>query len=215
MFYSQKLYQDQLGSCTETIHSSGCYITSFCNLLQYLGVATIDPPTLNKLNFYTAGCLFDSQAAATHFGMSYVRTTEDPNVPCIIETNYYANIGYPQHFVLFNPQDNQIVDPLDSGLNEPNWKPNKYPIISYRVFTEIMQTYANLGKPLTPTETSPNLAISEIPPINVSPTPEQPSTGQILPQNSVPDRQSLIDEANKWGNLWEAIVMWIKNLFKK
>jgi hypothetical protein len=61
--------------------------------------------------------------------MTYERTTTNPGITCIAETNHYAP-SVPQHFYILL-EDGNILDPLD--LN-PRPKKNPYNIVSYRVF---------------------------------------------------------------------------------
>ena len=131
--YSQKdpKWKDiKLGSCKDTIGQSGCFITSFCNLLN-------DGTTPKKLNtylkdksLYESGCMFNASHTAQYFRMTYEKTTKKPDIDCIFETDHYKSKGVPQHFCLIRP-DGKIIDPLDLY---PDWKDNPYKIISYRVF---------------------------------------------------------------------------------
>ena len=71
-----------------------------------------------------------SECAAKSLGLGYAgKTTSPPNFPCIAETDFYKNKGYPQHFFVYLP-NGEIHDPLLS------YGPtvNNYPIVSYRLF---------------------------------------------------------------------------------
>jgi hypothetical protein len=130
-YHSQKSYPNiQLGTCKDTIAKSGCFITSFCNLLKKLQIAKITPPELNKKAFPNGGCLLNAAYVAKLYGMDYEKTTKKPKGVCIAETDHYKKKGVPQHFFLWN--DGKIIDPLDE---KPSWKKNPYHIVSYRVFT--------------------------------------------------------------------------------
>ncbi|HCW06220.1 MAG TPA: hypothetical protein DGG95_02520 [Cytophagales bacterium] len=132
--YSQKNYPQKLGTCSCTIKSDGCFLTSYCNLLHEFGTE-ITPPEFNKIAFPKGGCLANASYWAKLYNLSYEKVFKDPGTLCIIETNFYANKGVPQHFCLF--KKGMRVDPLDL---DPNWELNTYPVVSYRVFKTMQET---------------------------------------------------------------------------
>lgn len=135
MSYSQTSYTEKLGTCTNTIKSHGCFITSICNLREYYEKKLITPAELNKIctskGFYVQGCSLVAPSVAKYFGVTYERTIKAPDVVCIAETNHYAKVGVPQHFFVFNPKTGERLDPLDK---DPQWESNNYKIVSYRIF---------------------------------------------------------------------------------
>lgn len=175
--YSQKSFPQKLGKCKVSIKSQGCYLVSFCNLLNELKISKINPLELNEYliikDGYSNGCLFNSSKIAKLFNLTYEKIFKDPGTICIIETDFWKPKGVPQHFVLF--RQGMIADPLD--LN-PKWKLNVYPIVSYRVF-----------KPLH---------AHKIPePIDVPPEPEKPVAPPPDAPQSVPSDTVQIHEAEK------------------
>ena len=134
MFYSQKSYPNtKLGTCSDTIAQSGCFMTSFCNLLHELGIAEIDPIVFNKKAFPNGGCMANAGSWANLYNLQYLKSAIKPSLApaCIAETDHWKSVGVPQHFFLWRP-DGKIVDPLDA---KPDWKENtKYGIVSYRLF---------------------------------------------------------------------------------
>jgi hypothetical protein len=78
-FYSQKAYTEKLGSCSDTIKSSGCLITSFSNFLKTMLLKDVSPPEINilckKMGYYNNGCLLNLGALANHFGFKYTKMT--------------------------------------------------------------------------------------------------------------------------------------------
>ncbi len=131
MYYSQKDYPNvKLGTCADTIAQSGCFLTSFCNVLQELKVAMITPEDFNKEAFPTSGCMANASIWASMFGLLYTKLYASPERLCIIETDHYKPAGVPQHFCMW--KDGMIIDPLD---HNPQWKKNPYHVVSYRVFT--------------------------------------------------------------------------------
>ena len=134
MFYSQKSYPNtKLGTCSDSISQSGCFMTSFCNLLHELGIAEIDPIAFNKKAFPNGGCMANATNWASLYNLQYLKSTIKPSLApaCIAETDHWKSVGVPQHFFLWRP-DGKIVDPLDT---KPDWKENtKYGIVSYRLF---------------------------------------------------------------------------------
>jgi len=134
--YSQKKYTDKLGSCSATIKSSGCYITSLCNLNEILNfMGKINPSEMNKLciryGFYSNGCMLNSIALTKFLKLNYEKSMQKPKNLCIAETDHYKNLGVPQHFFLYNSKTNEKVDPLDM---DPAWRTNNYHIVSYRIY---------------------------------------------------------------------------------
>ena len=160
-YFSQKdpvWKNTKLGTCTTTIGSSGCFITSFCNLLKKFDIIKIEPDDFNDLCmrkcWYTNGCMFQPDKAARYFDMSYEKKYTYKGV-CICETNFYKKLGFSQHFFLYDTDKKKRLDPLDL---EPSWEDNNYPIVSYRVFTkikpvevaEIPETHPSIPEPQTP-----------------------------------------------------------------
>ena len=140
MMYSQSAYPTTpLGSCSVTIKQDGCFMVSFCNLGNQMGWFNFDPIALNNLfkhnGGFVSGCSLNCPGVANAFKLNYVKQTTVPDVMCIIETDAYTKLGFPQHFCLWRP-DGKIVDPLN--LN-PDWHTNNYHIVSYRIFTPIKQ----------------------------------------------------------------------------
>ena len=150
-FYSQKKYNDVLGSCRDTIKSSGCFLTSLCNLNLYLKFYKIvNPAELNDIfttnNIWVQGCLISGPKIASFFNLEYSKKTSS-DMLSICETDAYKKVGVPQHFFLYDPEKKERVDPLDLT---PQWEPNTYNIVSYRIFktmqpeVETMQTEPKL-----------------------------------------------------------------------
>ena len=136
--YSQKDYNQRLGTCGVTIASDGCFLVCLSML------AEIDPPTSNDLlknGGYARGCLIVQDKACEILGLvSKGRTTTDQYTLCIAETNYYKSSGYNQHFFIYN--NGMIIDPLDKN---PGWKDNKYKnnMVSYRLISKPNTMYKN------------------------------------------------------------------------
>lgn len=154
MFYTQKGNTAKLGTCSDTIEKSGCFITAIANFMKFENSKTGYTPTeLNDIckreGFYTNGCMLNAAALADYLGYEYSKQSTDPNCICIAETNAFKVQGVPQHFFLFNPMANRKVDSLDAN---PQWKDNYYNIVSYRVFKlkskETMATTEKLKKAL-------------------------------------------------------------------
>ena len=152
-FYSQKSYPDvKLGTCSDSIDKSGCFLTSFVNLLGELGVKETDPVAFNKIAFPNGGCLANASYWASLYNLTYLKTTSKPLKVCIAETDYWKAVA-PQHFFLWRP-DGMIVDPLD--LN-PDWKKNtRYGIVSYRIF-EPQKSSVPIKQPDTTSDTTPKV----------------------------------------------------------
>ena len=131
MYYSQKDYPKvKLGTCSCSIADDGCFLTSFCNVLQELKVAQINPEYFNRKAFPAGGCMANAAYWASLYDMYYVKTTVTPRGVCIIETDHFASAGFPQHFCMW--KDGMIIDPLD---HDPQWKKNPYHVVSCRIFT--------------------------------------------------------------------------------
>lgn len=123
--YKQTDYNDKLGTCSDTIAQSGCFITCLAML------AEIPPPEVNRLLIdnrgYKSGCLVDSLRASEILKLPYYGISNNkPNYTCIAETNYYAP-KVPQHFFIVTKEGKKI-DPLGKNID--------YPIVSYRLFRE-------------------------------------------------------------------------------
>ena len=141
--YSQKnkgYEKIKLGTCTKTMRSHGCFAVTLGNM------ASIDPIEVNRLlttqGGYSQGCLMNSEKAAQILGLIYEgKTKTKPRFICVAETDHYKQSGYKQHFFVFAPQGtvsdlgDYILDPLDDPYSIA-WKPNKYNIVSYRLFRE-------------------------------------------------------------------------------
>ena len=127
--YSQKWYNDQLGTCDNTIKTDGCFLVCLSMLSE------ISPPTANRMlkdeGGYWAGCMIWSTKAAPILGLDYKPTVyRDPGVLCVAETDHYKNQGFGQHFFIY--ENGKRVDPLDTA---PKWETNTYHIVSYRLFS--------------------------------------------------------------------------------
>ena len=198
-YYSQKSYPHvNLGLCNVSIAQDGCFLTSFCNLLHELGIIEIDPIEFNKIAFHSGGCMANAPEWAKMYNLLYEKTTRIPDKICIIETNAFKDLGFPQHFCLYNPKTKKRVDPLD--LN-PEWETNTYNIVSYRVFTPPDPKVEEVVPVPTPTPES----VVETPPEPISPTPE----------NSAPDYQTLTDPKNQYKEMVDSLKSLIIYLIKK
>lgn len=125
-YFKQTDYSQKLGYCTDTIAQSGCFLCSLSML------ANIDPLEANeklKQKGYVQGCLIVDSLAGESLGLEYNGNSNDqPDYPTIAETDYYSNVGVPQHFfVIFT--DGTINDPLGGER-----VPNKYNIVKYHLF---------------------------------------------------------------------------------
>ena len=110
-----------------TMKSIGCYVTSICMLVERSPDLVL--PVLNEAECFTdEGALLNEKAAQV-LDMVYSKVFENPHKRCICETNYYAKLGYPQHFFVWLNQGQFICDPLDGII-----KINKYSIVSYRLW---------------------------------------------------------------------------------
>ena len=129
--YSQKTNawsNECMGHSQEKIGPSGCFLTS-------LGMLSDRDPSITNAILTASDCINSqgmmiSECAAKSLGLGYAgKTTSPPNFPCIAETDFYKNKGYPQHFFVYLP-NGEIHDPLLS------YGPtvNNYPIVSYRLF---------------------------------------------------------------------------------
>lgn len=115
--YSQKSYKDKLGTCSETIATSGCLLTSCTNLFPRLIDFSMNPKELNayckKNGLYFNGCMLNSDGLAKKFKLTYTKTTKKSKITCIAETDHYKASGFPQHFFMYDPKTDMIIDPLD------------------------------------------------------------------------------------------------------
>ena len=219
-YFSQKSYPNvKLGTCTDSISSSGCKIVSLGNFIGK------DPVEINNIliknNGYTSGCLVNDQKVAPLLGLQFIgKTTAAPDFECLMETNHFAP-SVPQHFCLWRP-DGWIVDPLDKN---PTWKKNPYHIVSFRMFRfttkpDSLEEY--LEKPLP--EITPNLPLGggEKPSVVSSTNPaietilatenatESSTTTYSIPirVNNTPQRKYYLREVVQ--EIWR----WIKIIFK-
>jgi hypothetical protein len=148
--YKQTDYQDQLGTCNDTIARSGCFITSLAMLCGKT------PPEVNNIlrdnSGYSNGCMVNSDAAAKLLNLEYNgKSTTKPNYTCIAETNYYTP-KVPQHFFVVQP-DGKIIDPLGKGI--------KYPIVSYRLFKGVDMSEQAIKNALTYQRERNNLSTTD------------------------------------------------------
>ena len=144
-FYSQKNTRwrwQKLGTCRVNLGQAGCFVVSLANLadtklkhprtgeMAEANPSLVDWVATNK-HLYVAGCLVHSKRFAELLDLEYNgKVFRRPSYPCIAETDHYRKQGYPQHFFIMYP-DGEIIDPLDYF---PKKKPNKYHIVSYRLF---------------------------------------------------------------------------------
>jgi len=143
-YYSQKSPRwrwQKLGRCKQNIGQVGCFVTSLANLADTKlrtprGMIVEAHPGIvdwvaTVKGLYVRRCLVNSKKFAKLLGLEYNgRSKKRPNYPCIAETDHYRRYGVPQHFFVIFP-DGDIIDPLDYF---PKKKPNKYRIVSYRLF---------------------------------------------------------------------------------
>lgn len=131
-FYSQTNYNDQLGTGKYTIKQAGCKLTCVADMVD------IPPDQLNQI-FKDNGVYADNtgnlsdQAIANFFKdkLEYDGyTTQNPNHFCMVETNFYSNKGYPQHFFLLL-DDGMIYDPLLETESTNHYENN---MVSFRLF---------------------------------------------------------------------------------
>jgi len=118
-----------IGKTKFKLKDYGCYVVSLAMLLKER------PDTLLKL-LNSKGCFnsegaLDNFAAANAIKRRYTYSHSDPKKLCIMETDYYKKKGYPQHFVLWLAENNEIVDPLTGEQIVC-----KYPAVSFRLFEE-------------------------------------------------------------------------------
>jgi hypothetical protein len=109
-------YNDQLGTCSETIGSAGCAITSIAMIFKYYGVQT-DPGDMNNWlkqnNGYASGCLVYWSVATGRSGgtVQWAGQYDYTSIPADLNRiNSELNAGYPviaevrlsssQHFVV-------------------------------------------------------------------------------------------------------------------
>lgn len=129
--YRQYDYTEHLGVCgNETIRSAGCFVTSLANLCGKL------PPEVNLILgkggcFTSCNMLIYKEKASKLLGIEYDGiTNKKPNYICIAETK---DTKAPQHFFVYNPETDEMNDPISSVRG---WEDNKYNIVSYRLFKE-------------------------------------------------------------------------------
>lgn len=163
----------KLGTGNLNLGQAGCLIVSYCNLLVELDIIKLTPEDLNDLcirkGFYSNGDMLILPKLAEYFKLTYKKQIE-PSELCILETDYYKNKGVPQHFTLY--RNRKIIDPLDLPCN---WKSNKYPAVSYRVFTRLSTP------PLTPIPTEPEKPVLDAltTPTNDTKPPQEVEGGLI------------------------------------
>jgi len=123
-------WKDQkLGACSDTIGTSGCFITSLAMMSDKLPNEVND--ILKNKGGYSNGCLVNPAKAAELLGLEYYGISQTkPPYDCICETTYYAP-KVPQHFFVLL-KDGTILNPLNVDV--------KYPIKSYRLFKAKEQT---------------------------------------------------------------------------
>ncbi len=215
-----------LGFSKTKIGTAGCFITSISNLLAYNG-ETKTPSEINdiakKCGAFT-GDMLNAGILAKALGYGYVKAIKPPVSNCIVETNYYAKMGFSQHFVFFNPRNGKRVDPLDLS---PGFEPNNYPIISYRLFLKLEQKIqtpdlVSIPEKIVTKIQTPEPTISEsntvTPPKLVEPTVTAPDAPQTTPQLTDKEIQRQIAEIIE-GNLelpwWRKILLLISKLIIK
>lgn len=131
MFYSQLDFPNvYLGFSTKsTLKGYGCIVVSFANALGK------DPAEMNKW-LKENGCFLNEEGKkgwlvfdriAKALGTSYKKIFTLPSEICLAET---YDTSAPQHFFLYNPQSDTMVDPL---VDNPNWEKCTYNIKSFRV----------------------------------------------------------------------------------
>lgn len=217
MYYSQHTHgykSIKLGTCTDSLWSSSCFLTSFCNLGKELEWFDYTPVAMNKIfiqnKLFSNGCMLVCPAVATYFKKTYQKLTEDPLEICIAETDHYKSNGFPQHFFVF--EKGMILDPLDT---DPKWKKNTYHIVSYRLFKQAkVVNPVNTTKPLEvkAVDTTSTVKVVIVPkedtatPAVESPkTPQNASTSPVTPE--VP-----IDVPPEEVEVWNQIINFILKL---
>ena len=121
--------KEKLGHTNLTIGGYGCLLTC---------ISMLDgrcPKELNQI-FSSGNCFRDDGLiiwvnVEKTLNKTYSHVISTDYLPCIAETNYYKNKGYPQHFFVIHKiglNSIEIADPLDGQL-----KVNKYPIVSFRI----------------------------------------------------------------------------------
>ena len=185
-FFSQKdprWKNEKLGTCSDTLGQSSCFITALCNLALNLNTSDKTPSELNKWLIkkggYSNGCLLNSAKGAEGVGLVLKEKTKiDPKHICICETDHYKSKGVPQHFFVYS--DKMVLDSLDLKLE---WKKNPYIIVSYRVF--------NVKAPKVPLspENAPNEGITPVEPI-----PQEVDVVNNQPQEQIMQIQNSFDK---------------------
>jgi len=186
--YSQKdekWAELKLGKTSLKMKDSGCFVVSLASMLEQSPGITLE--ALNRGECFNEQGMLLSDKAVSILKMRYKGKTKnqppDKDLPCIAETNYYEDKGYPQHFFVF--MGKQIMDPLDGKT-----KANLYPIVSYRLF-KVKKVELETVYPARPPEP------------DISPIAEA--------EDKLKELSSVIDKAaraeSKKLTLWE----WIKN----
>ena len=138
-FFSQLDYGHVfLGNSTvSTLAGYGCIVVSIENgtgaessptemneFLKRSNCFSTEPNKKGWLNFW---------AVASAFNTTYEKTTTKPSQICLVET---SDTNTLQHFFLYDPATDEMVDPLD---REPEWRKRTYNIVSYRVLDGLFQ----------------------------------------------------------------------------
>lgn len=216
-FYSQKSYPNvNLGTCKDSIKTSGCAITTCCNLFPRIIDFDMTPPELNdfckKNGVYVSGCALVMPTLSSKLGMEYKKTTNKPDVVCMAETDHWKSYGVPQHFFMLKP-DNSIIDPLDTN---PDWKKNPYNVVSYRVYNapakpkKELKIEPEIEEPIKPTPEPPK------PPTEPPVAQKVPSTDpfdKYEPEPKKPAPEEI--KVDLWRELAEKIMLFILNLINK
>lgn len=146
-FYSQKSYPQYLGNSKTSIASSGCLLTSIANKTVY-DEQPKDPLEINELAikcgaFSGASLICPTIAKALEY--IYEKRMGFYDGVSVCETDHYKKVGFPQHFFLYNSKTKKRIDPLDLS---PEWEPNTYNIVSFRVFTPVEPPVSTPVKPI-------------------------------------------------------------------
>lgn len=163
MAYGQKNYADIQGiNGKYRINQIGCFLTSFCNLLERFGMA-VDPPTLNRL-FIERGIYIDVDdgirddlgwQSVTAYNGQIVTTVKSGGVT---ERNSIIRIAasnsFGTHFCLVDRIENGVVYVVDSWDGQVKASGVYGPITGWAVYTNNKpQPVTPIGdKPMTPTE---------------------------------------------------------------
>ena len=223
-YYSQHTpgYNDRknpamfLGTCADTLWQSACFLTSFCNLGKELEWFDYNPVTMNKLfitnKLFANGCMLVCQTVAKHFGLTYEKFTSDPGVICIAETNKYAP-KVPQHFFVY--EKGMIIDPLDPP-ETIKWKPNTYPLVSFRVFKKPKVQETQTPEPVTEAPVIPDAPKMQETAQGESNTTASTNVPATPPNTPETDQETgLVEPVAQrvnWTAIWQAIINLIKRL---